>query len=119
MTKTLTAHPVFDISASAAGVCLQRLEAICPLDAFDTIIDPAAGGHAVDQPAQSRAPDLAQADPAQSDQRGFFPAGPFCIASRPELPFYRPSWRCRLFGVPVQPLRHRGVRRQPSQSARG
>ncbi|WP_417525569.1 hypothetical protein [Marinovum sp.] len=60
MTKTLTARPVFDISASAAAVCLQRLEALCPLDAFDTIIDPAAGAGTLSTSLRNRiAMDLA------------------------------------------------------------
>ncbi|MCP1167353.1 hypothetical protein [Limimaricola litoreus] len=39
---TITTRPSFDTTATTAECCLQRLEAICPLDTFDTIIDPAA-----------------------------------------------------------------------------
>ncbi|WP_432257100.1 hypothetical protein [Limimaricola sp. AA108-03] len=56
MTTTLTNRPFFDITAADADAegCLQRLEAICPLHAFDTIIDLTAGPSALSTSLRNR-----------------------------------------------------------------
>ncbi|MCZ4262786.1 hypothetical protein O4G76_18270 [Limimaricola sp. G21655-S1] len=54
MTTTPITRPFFDTAASIAESCLRRLEAICPLEAFDTIIDPAAGPGALSTSLRNR-----------------------------------------------------------------
>ncbi|PHP26528.1 hypothetical protein [Limimaricola cinnabarinus] len=54
MTTPTTTRPFFDTTVSIAEGCLRQLEAICPLEAFDTIIDPAAGPGALSTSLRNR-----------------------------------------------------------------
>lgn len=54
MTTLTITRPFFDTTVSIAEGCLRQLEAICPMEAFDTIIDPAAGPGALSTSLRNR-----------------------------------------------------------------